>query len=407
MFLLYIYYCIIVLLDYNIFLISRRCFMIKRKFKRKNILYLSIIISFLLIISGCLYLYYSNRDVQISELVLKQNRTVEVGSSSVYDHDFIEMCDNCEVISSKSEVDTSQLGKKTLTAKIKTPTGKERIESFDIEVIDHTKPQITYKKVLSTTVGSKIDLLNGVTAKDNSKEIITVSVEGNYDLSKVGDYSLFYVASDSSKNQAKEQFVLKVVTEKSNDKGNTQSKSSKGYPIITKNGVTYIDGVLVVNKTYSLPSNYGKGLTSDTLEAFQKMKNAALKEGITLKIISGYRSYQQQSTIYRNYVNRDGRTKADTYSARAGHSEHQTGLAFDLNILNSSFARTKEGKWLNQHACEYGFILRYPKGKTNETGYVYEPWHFRYVGVELATKLYNKGNWITLEDYYGITSIYS
>ena len=184
-------------------------------------------------------------------------------------------------------------------------------------------------------------------------------------------------------------------------------RTANGYSIVVENGVTYIDGVLIVNKTYSLPSSYGNGLTDEVSTAFQKMKNAATKDGITLSIISGYRSYSRQDTIYHNYVQRDGKSEADTYSARPGHSEHQSGLAFDLNSLESSFANTKEGKWLNEHAYEYGFILRYPKGKTNETGYVYEPWHFRYVGEELAKKLYNDGNWITLEAYFGVTSQYS
>ena len=110
--------------------------------------------------------------------------------------------------------------------------------------------------------------------------------------------------------------------------------------------------------------------------------------------------------LYNNYVNRDGVVAADTYSARAGHSEHQSGLAFDVNTINDSFANTEEGKWLNDNCYKYGFILRYPNGKSDETGYQYEPWHFRYVGVELAEKLYNNGNWITVEDYFGITSRY-
>lgn len=81
-------------------------------------------------------------------------------------------------------------------------------------------------------------------------------------------------------------------------------------------------------------------------------------------------------------------------------------MAFDVNTINDSFANTEEGKWLNDNCYKYGFILRYPNGKSDETGYQYEPWHFRYVGVELAEKLYNNGNWITVEDYFGITSRY-
>ena len=95
-----------------------------------------------------------------------------------------------------------------------------------------------------------------------------------------------------------------------------------------------------------------------------------------------------------------GVAKADTYSARPGHSEHQTGLAMDLNIINDTFHNTKEAKWLASNCYKYGFILRYPKGKTNETGYKYESWHFRYVGKDVA-KVMDDGD-LSLEEYYAI-----
>lgn len=183
-------------------------------------------------------------------------------------------------------------------------------------------------------------------------------------------------------------------------------KTSKGFKGIVKNGATYIDGYLIVNKTYSLPRNYGKSLTKETFANFNKMKSAADSEGLNIYISSGFRSYNTQEKLYNSYVKKDGLSVADTYSARAGHSEHQSGLAFDVNIINDTFANTKEAKWLSSNCYKYGFILRYPKNKSNETGYKYEPWHFRYVGKNLATKLYNDGNWLTIEDYFGITSQY-
>ena len=181
----------------------------------------------------------------------------------------------------------------------------------------------------------------------------------------------------------------------------------KGFQGETINGITSIDGILIVNKTYSLPATYGSGLTSTTQNAFNKMHTAATLEGLNIYLSSGFRSYNTQKKLYNNYVKRDGKEKADTYSARPGHSEHQSGLAFDVNQINDTFNNSPEAKWLSDNCYKYGFILRYPSGKTNETGYKYESWHFRYVGEELATKLYNNGNWITLEDYYGITSTYN
>ena len=136
------------------------------------------------------------------------------------------------------------------------------------------------------------------------------------------------------------------------------------------------------------------------------MKSDAAALNLNLWAQSGYRSYDYQNDLYNSYVKRRGKTAADTFSARPGHSEHQSGLAFDLNTIDSSFKNTDEGKWVAKNAYLYGYILRYPEGKTNETGYIYEPWHIRYVGKELAKALYNNGNWITMESYFGVTSEY-
>lgn len=182
--------------------------------------------------------------------------------------------------------------------------------------------------------------------------------------------------------------------------------TSKGFQGVIRNGVTYIEGILIVNKTYSLPSTYGNGIEPYVIDCFNEMKRDASLEGVSIYLSSGYRSYAKQKDLYHHYVLKDGVEKADTYSARAGYSEHQSGLAFDVNQINDTFHDTKEAIWLSQNCYKYGFILRYPKGKTKETGYKYESWHFRYVGINLATKLYNGGDWLTLEEYFGISSQY-
>lgn len=198
----------------------------------------------------------------------------------------------------------------------------------------------------------------------------------------------------------------------------TTSKGFKGY---VKDGVTYIDGFLIVNKTYALPSDYipqdtevpvtsewsTKSLNSELMQAYRQFSQAAADRGLNIYISSGYRSYNTQKNLYNNYVAKDGKALADTYSARAGHSEHQTGICFDLNTIDDSFQYTDEGIWVNDNAYKYGFIIRYPKGKEHLTGYQYESWHLRYVGKEMAEKLYNNGNWITMEEYFGIDSKYA
>ncbi len=182
-----------------------------------------------------------------------------------------------------------------------------------------------------------------------------------------------------------------------------------------------VDGILIVNKSFPLPEDYvpedpyeplnGRDycsycVTKETYEHFKEMQTDIEVLGLNIWIQSGYRSYNFQNGLYNNYVARDGKDAADTYSARPGHSEHQTGLAFDLNTITSDFADTPEGKWIHNNAYLYGFILRYPEGKENITGYMYEPWHLRYVGKELAAKLYNNGDWITLEEYFNLPSTY-
>lgn len=168
--------------------------------------------------------------------------------------------------------------------------------------------------------------------------------------------------------------------------------------------VTYIQGILVVNKSYPLPSSYNPGLNGEAMAAFESMKKAAAIEGINLFIVSGFRSYSHQATLYKNYVSISGRTETDRFSARPGHSEHQSGLALDLNSASSSFAGTKEAIWLANNSFSFGFIVRYPQGKEAITGYKYEPWHMRYLGIENATKVFNSG--LCLEEYLNIDSVY-
>lgn len=376
------------------------------KKKVKIIIFISVLVVVILIIGG---IYLNSK-----RLVLEYEHNIEVDvNEKLYNLDAIKNIKNGKIITKRELVNTTKLGKVKVTFQVENFFKKRVKYKYIVNVVDKEAPKIIFKNELESEIGEDIDLLKDVMVEDNSKENITPQVEGEYDINKSGDYKLYYIAEDTSGNKAKEEFILHIKEKNiekqitSNDnQGTTSFTTSKGFKGVTKNGVTYIEGYLVVNKTYTLPSSYGNGLTNATTEAFNKMQAAAKVDGLNIYISSGFRSYSYQKTLYNNYVNRDGVTAADTYSARAGHSEHQSGLAFDVNTINDSFANTEEGKWLNDNCYKYGFILRYPKGKSDETGYQYEPWHFRYVGVELAEKLYNNGNWITVEDYFGITSKY-
>ena len=153
----------------------------------------------------------------------------------------------------------------------------------------------------------------------------------------------------------------------------------------------------------SYTTNQGLEMKADAYKAFKKMRKAAKADGIRFKICSAYRTYSTQKWLYNNYLNTMGKKLRDIRSAYPGRSEHHTGYAIDLVTkstgwtLTQDFAKTSEGKWVNKHCAEYGFIIRYPKGKTDITGYDYEPWHLRYVGVDAAKEITKQG--ITLEEY--------
>ena len=145
-------------------------------------------------------------------------------------------------------------------------------------------------------------------------------------------------------------------------------------------------------------------MRKEAADALTKMFSEAKNAGIELFAVSGYRSYSRQKSYLMQKLIDVGREKADQAVAIPGSSEHQSGLAMDIASkstnfnLDESFADTKEGKWLEENAHRFGFILRYPKGKEAITNYMYEPWHFRYVGVKAAKIIY-KHNW-TFEEYF-------
>lgn len=157
----------------------------------------------------------------------------------------------------------------------------------------------------------------------------------------------------------------------------------------------------------NLPSNYSPLLRAEVAEALEALHQAAQAEGLGFTIHSSYRSYSVQQRVKRASLERLGSEDSDARSARAGHSEHQSGLAVDLTTpqgtctLQECFGETAEGRWLFDNSWRFGFVQRYLEGKTEITGYIYEPWHFRYVGIELATEIWNQG-YPTLEEFFGL-----
>ncbi len=276
-------------------------------------------------------------------------------------------------------------GSKSITYKIEPvrvniTTIETKVSSFQVnftqsETADGYEAEYSLNEDFSESVAVQTDTTKFLAENlpENSTFYIRVRA-----CKKVGDETLYSAWSESKKCSLKE--------------------------ITVKDGMTYIDGILVVNKTYSLPEDYGSGEDPEALAAFQEMCSAAVNDGIYLFSVSGYRSYDLQNYLYNEFKDQRGTEGADMVSARPGHSEHQSGLAFDVNTTSFAFIGTPEAQWLAENSCRYGFIIRYPEGKENITGYSYEPWHIRYVGKEFAETIYKSG--LTLEEYFGITSEY-
>lgn len=166
--------------------------------------------------------------------------------------------------------------------------------------------------------------------------------------------------------------------------------------------------LIVPNIPLRLPAkNDEMLLRAEPTRALEEMYQAAKKDGLELMVASAYRSFNYQKGLYNGYVKRQGQAEADSQSARPGYSEHQTGFAVDLEPASRKcevevcFADTPEGQWLAANAYKYGFVIRYQKDKQAVTGYMYEPWHMRYVGKPLAQELHRQGN-PTLEEFFGL-----
>lgn len=185
---------------------------------------------------------------------------------------------------------------------------------------------------------------------------------------------------------------------------NTKKEENLNTNLILVNKYNYLTEDYIPENLEPIDIAYarsGMQLVREAKEAFETLSEDAKKEGKNIIAMSSYRSYDYQVNLYNNYVATDGKEAADTYSARAGYSEHQTGLAVDVYnkvLPYTSFEETEEFNWMQENAYKYGFILRFPKDKVNITGYQYESWHYRYVGKEAAKYIHNHD--LTLEEYY-------
>lgn len=288
-------------------------------------------------------------------------------------------------------------------------SGKNNIEQPSVSQTDSASQTVTAGNAQTESFTSTDN------ADDTKSEADTSSEKAQTSVTTVSSAPSSSEASSSSKNTASTTKTTK-----------TTKKSEYMYAYAGFNPVTTDMSVpierLLLNRKYKLPDGYVPPLATAAPNSsrpdiklhkqvaphYQEMYNAAKKDGITLTPVSGYRSYQRQKNNFDNqiktYMNQGMNKVTATQKAAEirllpGTSEHNAGIAMDICSLSTKFDQTKEFRWLQAHAHEYGFIMRYPKDKTNVTKITYEPWHYRYVGKDIASQLKSSGQ--VLEEYLG------
>ena len=247
------------------------------------------------------------------------------------------------------------------------------------------------------------EFINNLLDTEYDKMYLDIINEKYYIKGKLSDYINYY---ESNLNKSSNEIITIINT-----------NTNKEYYTDIKDSDTNKDELIINNKYYKLPNNYepndlvdvknwysygdNNKLRQIAYNAFIKMYDAALENNIKLIINSSYRTYKEQEEIYNDYLAKKSKEYADSYAARPGHSEHQTGLALDIitpGTNGENFDKTEAFKWLQDNAYKYGFILRYPKDKEKITGYNYESWHYRYVGTKVSTIIHEEN--ITFDEYY-------
>jgi D-alanyl-D-alanine carboxypeptidase len=318
----------------------------------------------------------------------------------------------------------------TITYEVSAEPGSGELNKGDVISITVTEVTTEYRNSEDHTLVTKKDITEEVSAEE-------VSIEYNEDLFTAEGTTLTYIAetTESSTGEVKVSYKdtsisaaydclatveeVQTATEEETTSDSISASTTVGSTstaidiLINKThplSSSYVPPDLVNVLDYGLPCTHGADSSVNDLrlpaaEALKSMFDAASAQGYTLYCASGYRSYALQESIFESNVSTYGEDYANTFSARPGQSEHQTGLAMDITsesagfALSSSFGSTAEGIWVAQNAHKYGFIIRYPAGAESITGYQYEPWHLRYLGVDLATAVYNSG--LTYEEYLG------
>ncbi|HZJ86651.1 MAG TPA: M15 family metallopeptidase, partial [Erysipelothrix sp.] len=349
-----------------------------------------------------------NKDNKYLESVLNETYPFEYGDDIVLKHDDFELKYDTSAL--ENEDGYVAVGKHTV--KVSFDFKKKEIQK-DVKIVvsDNLGPKFTkFKDTFEVYENEEIkDIASNFKAKDLTK------VKIDFDLDTVkfkekGNYKAKAIAKDAHGNQTIKSFSV-VVKEKPQPKPEptpqapstpstpSSTPSSSKYPV-AKNA-TYRGGHVIVNKKHGIPPNFASGENPEAVSNLRSLISEMKSQGMRVAgDWAGYRTYEHQEILYTRYIREHGQAAADISSAVPGFSEHQTGLAFDLRSPSGVLLQTQpEIGWVKDNAHRFGFIIRYPEGKTHITGYKYEPWHLRYLGND-AVKLYEANQ--TLEEYFNI-----
>lgn len=349
------------------------------------------------IIAVALGLFISQPKVKEDSFTFEYGKKVEIDTSAIFG-DSSDKVKDIEVDYSSLKMvkdkDYPEVGEYELPFTYKTMTNHS--DKLKVTVKDTTKPKFTsFSEKIEVTKGNKdFDFKKHFKASDLSSCTLDINTKDvNFD--KEGDYTAEVTATDAHKNKESKKFTVVVKAEEKTAIASADNEQ--------KVSPYYKNGILIVNKKHPVPPGFGGGVNQTALAAVNRMISDMKAERLSVdSTTSNYRSYSYQSTLYQNYVSAYGKASADTFSARPGYSEHQTGLAFDLREPGggSLLTNSKATSWVAKNAHKYGLIVRYQSGKEWITGYQAEPWHVRYVG-DIATSIYNSG--LSLEEYLGVS----
>ena len=367
------------------------------------------------IIAVALGLFISQPKVKEDSFTFEYGKKVEIDTSAIFGDNSDKVKDIKVDYSSLKMVkdkDYPEVGEYELPFTYRTMI--KHSDKLKVVVKDTTKPEFTsFSEKIEVAKGNKdFDFKSYFKASDLSNCTLDIDTK-DVKFDKEGDYTAEVTATDAYNNKESKKFTVVVKAEEKtaiasadNEQKASGASGTSGASQSSSNASVkpyYKHGILIVNKKHPVPPGFGGGVNQTALAAVNRMISDMKAEGLSVdSTTSNYRSYSYQSTLYQNYVSAYGKASADTFSARPGYSEHQTGLAFDLREPGggSLLTNSKATSWVAKNAHKYGLIVRYQSGKEWITGYQAEPWHVRYVG-DIATSIYNSG--LSLEEYLGVS----